>query len=199
MLCQECRRKPASVKITAIMDHQKSEVHLCEECARSRGELEFGGEAKISVGEMLAALLHHQAAADSAGPSGADPEAPAGGALRCPGCGLTYQGFTKQGKLGCPSCYDTFDRQMRGVLRHVHGGTRHVGRLPVRAGGAARAQRQLQELRSRLAESVQEEQFERAAALRDQIRQLEAAVAGAGRAEEGPVACPRREPEEEPR
>jgi protein arginine kinase activator len=173
MLCQECRRKSASVKITAIIDNQKSELHLCDECARSRGEPEFGTEAKLSIGEMLAALLHHQGTLKPAGASVDGGEDAAEQRQRCPTCGLTYHSFTKQGKLGCSACYEEFDRQMRGVLRHVHGSTRHVGRSPRRAGGAARVRRRIDELRVLLGESVRAQQFERAAELRDEIRQLE--------------------------
>jgi protein arginine kinase activator len=165
MLCQECRLRPASVKVTTIAGGQKREVHLCDSCAQTHGELEFGGEAKISIGEMLAALLHQQGLLKQ--PGGSFPEP------KCDNCGLGYDLFTKTGKLGCSECFGRFDQQLKQVLRHIHGSARHVGRMPKRAGGTLRLKRQIQGLRDELATCVQAEQFERAAQLRDRIRQLE--------------------------
>lgn len=167
MLCQECRLRPASVKVTTIFGGQKREVHLCEACAQTRGEIEFGGEAKISIGDMLAALLHQHGLLRPPGEEQAE--------IKCENCGLSYDTFTKVGKLGCSECFSRFDEQLRHVLRHIHGSTRHVGRTPRRAGGTLRLKRQIQGLREELAACVKSEQFEKAAQLRDQIRELEGA------------------------
>ncbi|MDP2873119.1 MAG: UvrB/UvrC motif-containing protein [Bacillota bacterium] len=172
MLCQECRLRPASVKVTAIIGGQKREVHLCDACAQSRGEVEFGGEAKISIGEMLAALLHQHGMLHPAATGAPD--------IKCDNCGLSFDGFTKTGKLGCSECFTKFDEQLKHVLRHIHGSARHVGRMPRRAGGTLRLKRQMQALRDELAACVQAEQFERAAELRDRIKDLEAAEGGRG-------------------
>jgi protein arginine kinase activator len=169
MLCQECRRRPATVRMTTIVDGQRSDVHLCEECARTRGELEFGGEAKISLGDMLAALLHQHGVVQPPG-AGEGQE----GAAKCGTCGFSYEMFVKTGKLGCGACFAAFEPQMRQVLRHVHGSTRHVGRMPRRTGGQLRREREMRGLRQELSQCVQREQFERAAEIRDRIRQLEA-------------------------
>lgn len=188
MLCQECRFRPASVKITTIVDNQKADVHLCDQCASVRGELEFSAEGSVSLGEMLAALLHHQMGAtkQAAGDSG-DIGGGSQAAARCPTCGLTYERFSSQGKLGCSECFKHFERQLRSVLRHLHGSTRHAGRSPRRAQRFLRLQRDLRDLRAALDQAVSEERFERAAEIRDQIKLLEQqaeAPAGAGRPDE---------------
>jgi protein arginine kinase activator len=170
MLCQECRKRPATVKVTTIVGDQKREVHLCDECAAIRGEVEFGAGAKISLGDMLAALLHHT------GLLGQEGAHPASEAAKCPECGLTFAQFAKTGRLGCGECFKAFEDQLKPVLRHIHGSTRHAGRMPRRAGGALRLQREVANLRRELAAAVQAEQFERAAQLRDRIRSLEDAI-----------------------
>ncbi len=178
MLCQECRRRPATVKITTILDNQKTELHLCDECARKRGELEFSSEGQVSLGDLLAALLHHQSALKqvrSPGAGGAAGEEPP--VERCPNCGLTLERFTQTGKLGCSECLRQFEPQIKSVLRHVHGSTRHVGRAPRRAGGTLRLQQQVAGMRRDLELAVKAEDFERAAQLRDQIRELEGRIA----------------------
>lgn len=171
MLCQECRNQPATVKITTISAGHKEEVHLCEACARKRGEVEFGGEGQVSLGDMLAAFLQHQAAAQPA-VKGEPAPAP------CPGCGMPYEQLARTGKLGCRECFSHFEPQVRRILRHVHGSTRHAGRAPLRRGGKLRMQQDIERLTKELTGCVQAEDFERAAQLRDEIRQLERAVAG---------------------
>jgi protein-arginine kinase activator protein McsA len=32
----------------------------------------------------------------------------------CPGCGLTLEGFLGTGYVGCPACYSSFSRSIRG-------------------------------------------------------------------------------------
>jgi protein arginine kinase activator len=172
MLCQECRVRPATVKITTIAGQTKEELHLCEECARKRGEVEFGGEGQISLGEMLAAFLHQQGVVKPA-----TSEEPGPGP--CPACGLTYERLARTGKLGCSECFTHFGPQLRSILRHVHGSARHVGRMPKRGGGPLRIQHDISRLKRDLAACVQAEDFERAAQLRDEIRQLELSVAQA--------------------
>jgi protein arginine kinase activator len=94
----------------------------------------------------------------------------------CPGCGLTIADFKRTGRLGCSRCWSAFDGSLRGLLRKLHGGTQHAGKVylppdPTEVDRAAR----ISSLRRSLQRAVDGEDFERAAALRDQIRRLEAA------------------------
>ena len=189
MLCQDCRRRPATVKITTIIDHQKTELHLCEECARKRGEVEFGSEGQVSLGEMLAAFLHHQGVVRPPKPGEPEP-------TPCPGCGMTYEQLVHTGKLGCSECFRHFEPQVETILRHVHGSTHHIGRMPKRAGGPLRAEHRINRLKRELASCVQAENFERAAQLRDEIRELEAQVAVAGPPAADQAAAPGPEPKQ---
>jgi len=168
MLCQECRKRPATVKVTTIVDGQKREVHLCDECAAVRGELEFGSGASLSLGDMLAALLHHSGLLSHQPEERSD--------VKCDTCGLSFSQFAKSGKLGCGDCFRQFESQLKPVLRHIHGSARHMGRMPKRAGGLLRVQREIGNLRRELANCVQSERFEQAAQLRDRIRELEEQV-----------------------
>ena len=140
-------------------------------CARKRGEVEFGSEGQLSLGEMLAAFLHHQAASSNAEPAGPVPEP-------CPACGLTYERLVHTGKLGCGECFRHFGPQVERILRHVHGNVRHAGRSPRRGGGPLQVTLRVARLKRELAACVQAEDFERAAVLRDEIRALEGVPAG---------------------
>ena len=37
MLCQECKKNPATVHVTKIVNNIKTELHLCQSCAGERG------------------------------------------------------------------------------------------------------------------------------------------------------------------
>ena len=82
--------------------------------------------------------------------------------------------FKKVGRLGCSHCYVALERHLRTLLRRLHGGTQHVGKVYLPPDPTeADLERRLMGLRRRLARAVDVEDFERAAQLRDQIRSLE--------------------------
>lgn len=164
MVCEQCGRVPATVHLTRIVNGEKTEVRLCEQCARERGDFEFLVEPKFSLQNLLAGLLDHG--------TGLTPLAvPAD--VACDLCGLRYSEFARTGKLGCGHCYREFDEKLEPLLRRIHGSGTHRGKVPRRTGEMARARRELDELRGQLRRCIEREDFERAAVIRDRIRVLE--------------------------
>jgi protein arginine kinase activator len=164
MRCDSCGKKEAAIHLTQIVNNEMSTYHLCEACAAAKG-LETGTG---SVGAPLADFLAQMGKSSSP----AEPAAPAGA---CPSCGLTLQDFKRTGRLGCDRCWNAFEGSLRGLLRKLHGGTQHVGKVylppdPTEMDRNAR----VVALRRSLSRAVDAEDFERAAALRDQIRRIEA-------------------------
>ena len=95
---------------------------------------------------------------------------------QCTFCGITFAQFREAGRLGCPHCYTTFEDHLRVLLRRIHGGTQHVGKVYLPPDpSASEMERRLEGLRRKLHRAVEAEDFERAAELRDQIRALEPA------------------------
>lgn len=160
MLCQECGEKPATVHLTRITNGKKTELHLCESCAREKGELGF--EPAFALQHLLAGLLNQEA-----------PAAKTETVLQCSVCGMTYTDFVRKGRLGCSHCYTEFNGRMEPLLRRIHGSNIHTGKLPQRGGRLAKLQREVLLLRSELSQAVTQEAFEEAARLRDRIRELE--------------------------
>ncbi len=66
-----------------------------------------------------------------------------------------------------------FSQQLEPVLRRIHGGTVHAGKIPARQAGPLKVRRELEGLRQELKEAIGKEDYERAAVLRDRIRLLE--------------------------
>lgn len=82
--------------------------------------------------------------------------------------------------MGCSKCYDKFEPQMELLLRRIHGGGIHVGKVPARSGAGLKEKRVLSDLKNKLQELIQKEEFEEAALIRDKIRELENNAKGEG-------------------
>ena len=154
------------------MNGEKTEIHLCEQCAQENGYTSFfqSKKSSFSFHNLLAGLLHVEEPAfekETNGTSNTDP-------LQCSKCNMTYSKFAKTGRFGCSSCYETFTEQLQPMLKRLHGGhTSHNGKIPNRIGGNIHLKKELDELKLKLQECIQQEEFEQAAELRDKIRSLE--------------------------
>jgi len=162
MLCDVCGKNQATVHLTEIIDDQMNELHLCEACAREKSAQM---ESQFGLSDLLAGLADFEKPQDEKEAAG----------LKCPNCKLTYADFKKIGRLGCGDCYVTFKKYLAPLLKRIHGSSQHFGKSPAKA--AVRAAKKktgvLEELRSRLQKAIEEEAFEEAAKLRDQIRETE--------------------------
>lgn len=170
MMCQECSKKPATLHFTKIVNGEKTEFHICESCARERGELIPGTSGGFSIHNLLSGLLDFEPA--GAGKT-SKPTAP-----RCEHCGLTYAQFSKLGRFGCSECYKFFEDRLDPLFKRVHGNTFHTGKVPKRTGGRIQQKREIERLKKELAQRVEQEDFESAARIRDQIKELERSISG---------------------
>ncbi len=174
MLCGECGKKNASVHLTKIVNGGKTEIYLCDSCAREKGELEFPFEGKFPLHQFFSGLIGLVPAA------GSDAPASQRGGVQCSGCGLTYAQFGQIGRFGCDRCYDSFGENLHSLFRRLHSNQKHVGKIPARACSHLMHKREIEELKRKLQESVMKEEFEEAARLRDRIRKLEEGVSSGG-------------------
>ena len=161
MLCCVCKEREASVHLTQITGDKMQKVDLCEECAKNKGVNDTAG---FSLADLLLGLGASQEIEQAAG--GAD--------LTCPRCGFTQADFKKAGRLGCPECYRTFAEAMEGLLKTMHKGTRHVGKVPETLRQTRDITDRLKSLQRKLAKAIETEDFEQAAVLRDEIKQMNA-------------------------
>ncbi len=166
MLCEECRKRPATVHITKIVNDSKTEAHLCQDCAQAKGELTLVSPTAFTFQEFLTGMLQQSQAA-SLGHAVGMPVA------CCPNCGLSYARFKEGGQLGCSVCYEQFKGQIQPLLRRIQGSTGHTGKLPGQQGVAVEQRRQIEALREQQRAAIGQEKYEEAARLRDKIRNLE--------------------------
>ncbi len=79
-----------------------------------------------------------------------------------------------KGQLGCPHDYEVFRSLLTPLIERTHeGATHHVGKVPTTADATVQKQTGLLKLRRELQEAVEQENYERAARLRDEISILE--------------------------
>lgn len=169
MLCDVCGQNQATIHVATIIGGKKKDENLCPQCWQKRNAQILGG---LSVGDLLSQLL------------GAQPQQEAPVDLRCEKCGMTYAEFQKSGRLGCANCYAAFGDTMKQMLKRIHGHAHHVGKVPAGLEQELRVRQQLDDLRREMEQAVRDEEFERAAELRDRIKALSAGPSTAPKGEE---------------
>jgi len=176
MICQECKMRPATLHFTKIINGDKTEVHICEHCAQDKSEMMmFSGNSGFSINNLLAGLLN----IDPTKAEANQHTFPKNDILQCSKCKMTYQQFAKVGRFGCSNCYKTFGDQLNPILKRVHSGnTHHSGKIPKRIGGSIHLRKKVGELKQQLQKFILSEEFEKAAEVRDQIRELEKNLGG---------------------
>src|SRR5262249_42275961 len=161
MKCQSCDN-PATVHLTDIIQGTKKELHLCQACAEEQQlikqqELNLPAILQTLIGQHVGPLTDELAR------------------LTCPACGIKYMEFRAEGRLGCPNDYEVFRAGLEPLLQRIHRSGRHVGKTPRHGPSLGKTSAEVIELRNRLREAVETENYEEAAHLRDLIRQKEAA------------------------
>ena len=156
MKCEFCDND-ASIHLKQVLEEEALEMHLCEQCAEERGitdpegfsltNLLGGIEDKVKLPELK--------------------DVPS-----CAHCGFSYQDLKKVGRLGCSQCYKVFSAEVMGMLSSMHRGTMHKGKKPHGMFDAMEKQAAVDAAREKLELAITKEDFELAANLRDQIKQL---------------------------
>src|SRR5437867_4279485 len=158
MLCDICKQNVATVHLTQMVGGKTKKVDLCEACSKEKGVDDPTG---FSLADLLLGLGAAQEMAQAA----------AGTDLKCPACGFTQADFKKAGRLGCADCYTTFAEGLEGLLKTMHKGTRHVGKVPQAMQQSRDQSERLKSLKKKLDKAVADEDFEQAARLRDELKQ----------------------------
>ncbi len=163
MMCEDCGKNSATFHMTEIINGKGKEIHLCEECASKNDDFSFS--SSFTIQDLLAGLLDI--------PGEHDFKAGFEEDISCSSCGTTYEEFKRKGKFGCSNCYDSFRGKLEPLFKNIHGHDTHIGKIPKRTGGVIKKRKDINSLKIRLQKSVEEEEFEIAAELRDEIKKLE--------------------------
>lgn len=168
MLCQMCGQHPATTHIKTIVNGKLTQAHLCADCAKKQGYGNLFADWGSGFGSLLSGFM--------------GSAAPARQVTRCPGCGASFEDITRSGKIGCAQCYHTFRGQLLPIIQRIHGTAQHKGKVP--GSSALRVtdpnnkivaveETPLEEKKRLLKQAIEVQDFERAAVLRDEIKELE--------------------------
>ncbi len=161
MKCDVCAAQPATVFLTQIVKGDMQKINLCETCAKEKGVTDPTG---FQLADML--LGFGSGARVETGPQ----------EKSCSSCGMTHSTFRKTGRLGCAGCYDIFGEGMDSLLKAMHKGTRHIGKVPAHLSNLKAAEERLDQLRTALEAAVAGEAYEEAARLKSEITTAEKAL-----------------------
>ena len=165
MQCCVCQEKEATVHLTQIAGEKMQKVDLCEECAKHKG---VNDPAGFSLADLLLGL----------GTSKEMEQASGGAEVKCPHCGFTQADFKKAGRFGCAECYDAFAEGLEALLKSMHKGIKHLGKLPATLQQSRDLADRVKTLQKKLDKAVTDEDFEAAAKTRDEIKTIKEQLTG---------------------
>ena len=167
MLCDICHSREATIKFTQIVNLKKKEMNICSVCAEEKG---FANPL-VGLQNLFGSMLSLNQLEEIEDITGEEDEIN----LHCDVCGTTWQDFQKEGLLGCKDCYSVFNEKLKILLRRIHGSNKHIGNRPANH-RIIMEETDLKKLTIELENAIQLEKFERAAILRDRIRDMEANI-----------------------
>lgn len=162
MLCQNCGKNEATTHLKRIINGETAETHLCSQCASALGYGSMFPGLGLNLGDLFTGFF------------GDIPVSRLSSrVIRCEKCGCSFDDIAKSGKIGCADCYKTFYDKLQPSLARIHGKTEHQGKFPMGAGEEVKHAHKLAELKEELGRAIDEQNFEKAAQLRDEIRAME--------------------------
>lgn len=180
MLCENCGKNHANVQYTEIINGEKKQVFLCEECSQKLGIGKMDFNIPINFSSFLGDFL------EDFQNSAFMPTLDIKNEVKCDSCNMTFEEFLNSGKFGCSNCYNTFESKIDPILKKIHGNNRHIGRIGnivennnIKFENNRTSQEnqtevsKLDDLKEQLKVAIKEERYEDAAKLRDEIKELE--------------------------
>lgn len=171
MLCEKCRKNEAKVNLITVMNGQKHEVWLCENCVKDIANIPFLNSMAQNINfpfqGMLTEILSNTDSNKTSIDNNKIKE------IVCSSCGLTYNEFKRSGKLGCSDCYKDFKVVLEPRIKSLQAGIKHVGKIPKVKGRELVQKRKLKDLKEEMQKLIIDEEYERAAIVRDEIKKLE--------------------------
>lgn len=162
-MCENCNQRDASVHFTQVINNKKMEMHLCKQCAKEKGHISFG--PSINIDDFLKGVIGISYKTPIINN---EPQK-----LICSKCGMSYEEFQKIGKFGCSNCYTMYGKGLIPLFKRLHGNVEHHGKVPVSRSQGVNNSREIEKLREVLKKAIEQEEYEKAAEIRDKIRSLE--------------------------
>ena len=175
MLCQKCHKKTASVFISSIINGQETRIYLCDDCVKDYPLFNFNFQNPFSIKDVMDKFKIDEDPSidqekDSLLPVDNDSKEED---VICPNCYSTYNEYKQTVKLGCSRCYEAFEEKLKPVLKNIYGHEEYIGKIPKKDNSHIYISKEIRILREDLNRAVEQEEYEKAAGIRDKIKELE--------------------------
>ncbi len=166
MLCQNCSKHEATTHIKSVVNGEYTQLHLCTECANKLGYGDVFSGFGLDFADLFGNFFSRPKSMTS------------GRTERCASCGMSFEEIVKSGKIGCADCYEKFYDMLLPSIQRIHGKTQHNGKK-VNAVNENRIKKEktkeeiIEELKKEMQAAIDEQNFERAAEIRDKIKATE--------------------------
>ena len=181
MKCENCGKNNANVRYTQIINGEKKQMFLCEECSEKLGINDIHFNLPINFTSFLSDFFN------DVNDFNLIPNIGGTNNLKCSKCGLEWDDFLHTGKFGCSNCYSDFELRIDPILRSLQGATNHIGRIgDIKTGNEIKQNlddkvqvqenkniSKLDKLKEDLKQAIKEERYEDAAKIRDLIKKEE--------------------------
>lgn len=166
MLCQNCKKNEANTHIKRVINGEATQHHLCPSCAQSLGYDNFFSDFSFNLPSLFSSFFDDRNLLLSENK-----------AERCEVCGYSFEDIIKSGNVGCSNCYSKFYSKLQPSLQRIHGKVKHSGKVPPISEKPIEIKTETKEdkisaLEKEMAKSIESQNFERAAAIRDELKIL---------------------------
>lgn len=161
MKCENCGKNEATITYNQNINGKVTSINLCEDCARAlnifSGLDDIFSPMILDLGYIL-------------------PEE-----VKCEKCGYTLSKYRETGLFGCDECYKTFKKEIDEILLRLQGKNRNIVSKRLENKNKVEEKEKVLEtkedkvwlLKKKLQKLVEEENFEEAANVRDEIKKIE--------------------------
>jgi protein arginine kinase activator len=161
MNCEICQQNEAIIHIHQVSGNKKSTYHICEICAQDMGFTSLDEKTDYSIGNLFKGLFKLK-----------KKKAIKTGSKTCPHCSWTIEQFRRTKSLGCPGCYSFFQDEIAVFYSKKLKVSTHAGKFPKKIKSYKKFFVDVLKLKNEMDNAVQNEEFEKAAQLRDEIGRL---------------------------
>ena len=167
--CDKCGVENANTHVKTIINGELKEYDLCSACAHKLGYTNVFADMENDFSNLLGSFFGNVLPARTQ-------------STRCEFCGSTYPEIANTGHVGCANCYQLFADRLNPSIVRIHGNAAHCGKHSKIALQKAQEAEQpqpetkedkIKQLKSQLDEAIKQQEFEKAAELRDQIKEME--------------------------
>ena len=162
MLCDNCKKREASVRYEENINGEKKKLNLCSLCSQKLGitSANFMDNMLLSFFDEPLGLEYEKVKED-----------------KCPICSYTFSDYLNTGLFGCPSCYNTFESKIEPILKKLHGKSYHIKEDNEKIeksvnNTSGNTVNEVDKLKKELDLAIAKEEYEKAAVIRDKIKEL---------------------------